>query len=82
MISSPGSETCSLTQCASCTGSVAVYKLFSALDSYEFGGDEITCRQWVTTDCSTLMTVAVPCEELTDEILNSFHPQFCSLTPG
>jgi hypothetical protein len=28
------------------------------------------------------MTVAVPCEELTDEILNSFHPQFCSLTPG
>jgi hypothetical protein len=40
MINSPESETCTLTPYASCTGSVTVYKLLSALDSYEFG-DEI-----------------------------------------
>jgi hypothetical protein len=54
-----------LTQCESHPDSDTVCKLLSGVDNFEFG-DEITDRQWVTTDLSALMTTVVPCEEFID----------------
>jgi hypothetical protein len=64
-------------QCASYPWSDAVQKLLSTVDNSEFE-DEMTYKQLVTTDCSTLITISVPCEEfiddLTAEIWTTLHP--------
>jgi hypothetical protein len=65
MVCSTESQACASTLCESRPGSDTVQKLLSTMDNFE-SGDEITYRNWMTTDCSKLMTTVVPGEEFID----------------
>jgi hypothetical protein len=60
-------DTCALTQSASCPGSDAICKLPSTADNFELG-DKIIYSQWVTIDCSILITVVVLSEEIINDL--------------